>query len=265
VADRPNAPTGEPQAGSSRPTREMPNLSSPHADHDVLILAAAADHDPDAETIAEVRRMTAACPECAAIAEDLRMLASGLAALPPEIPAPRDFRITEEQAARLRRGGFVRRLLEPFGAGGLPGLRPLAGALTTIGIAGILLTSVLPGLRVTTVLHQVGSAVSGAGDAAVPAPAQSTYSAQAPEVKSNASAPPVDTGAGANAGSGDGRASLAPQPVVPSEAFGDVPPSHDQGADVAATSTQPWLLASIVLLVIGVALLSLRLAARRLD
>jgi hypothetical protein len=260
-------PEMEPEAHTSRPTREMPNPSSPHASHDVLILAAAADHDPDPETLAEVERMTAECADCAAIADDLRLLASGLATLPPEVPAPRDFRITEEQAARLRRRGLARRILEPFGVGGLPGLSPFGGALTAIGLAGILLTSVFSGTGVTSVLQQVGTAVSGAGAGAAeaPAPAPSTYAAHAPEVKDNASPPAVDTGTNSQAGSGGARGSFEPQAVVPSQALGGAPPNDDRTNAVEQPGPSPWALASVVLLVLGVVLLSLRLVARRLD
>jgi hypothetical protein len=257
----------------------MPTPNAAHAGHDVLILAAAADHDPDPATLAVVDRMTASCPECAALAADLRSLASGLADLPPEVPAPRDFRITDVQAARLRQGGLLRRLLRPFGADGLPALRPLAGALTVVGLAGILLTSLPAGLQL------------GAGPAAAPAQNEDrsvsgagAYGAAAPSTVPQA----VTASSGANAGPGTKTDSPAPsvETVTPPQssgtdtALGGSHPSAGTGSEAgngapvvvahgpeasAFPMIPPAMLLSIAVLAIGLALVLLRVVARRID
>src|SRR4051794_12051218 len=192
-----------------RPTGDMPAQPTPqrpaadttsHATHDLQLLASVADHDLDPATRADLDAMAAACPDCAEIAAELRLLATGLAQLPDEVAAPRDFRLSPEQAARAGRGGLWRTLLRPFGVDGLPGLRPLAGALTALGLVGLILTSMplgfgssgaaLPAEHATT-----GNYDSGAG---APGAATSPNVAVAPQAGASAAA-----GAG---GSGKGEA-----------------------------------------------------------
>lgn len=266
----------EPVPGSSRPTTEMPSHPSSHGGHDVLILAAAADHDPEPETLALVERMTRECTECAAIAADLRSLARGLAELPPEAPAPRDFRITDVQAARLRRGGFLRRLLEPFGVDGLPGLKPLANALTVVGLAGILLTnlpvSLLPGAgSAAAPLDQDRSTAGGAYEAPASAAPEAVTAPSGgnagPGVKNGSPAPSADVVAPPQASGGDtsGRTSAAPLAPGDAGANGGIGAVHGTPPAPDLPAIPPVTLASIVVLLAGVMLLSLRLVARRID
>jgi hypothetical protein len=264
----------------------MPDPSQAHAGHDTLILAAAVDHDPDPATIATIERMTADCPACAAIVDDLRLLATGLAALPAELPAPRDFRITDVQAEHLRRGGFLRRLLQPFGIDGLPGLQPVAGALTAVGLAGILLTSVplgfgAAGAAAPAAADRANSAAGGNGsyaapstaaEAQQPAPVPSDMAAEGPGGKAGSPVPQnLGTGAGAQPGTSPttgGSTAFDRGNGVPPAAVGDTrSSSFGPASTVLATvaSIPPLTLASIVLLVVGVALFSLRLLARRID
>jgi len=255
----------------------MPAPSSPHAGHDVLVLAAAADHDPDPATVALVERMTAECAECAAIAADLRFLAGGLATLPPEVAAPRDFRITDVQAERLRRGGFLRRLLLPFGVDGLPGMKPLASALTVVGLAGILLTnlpiSLLPSAgSAAAPLNEDRNAAGGgtysaAGPSSVPAEvAVSGAPNQGPGTKTDSPQPsaagvaPPQTGGVDTAGQG----SAAPVGPLTNQ-DNNVPGVARDPTGFKPPAIPPVTLASIVVLLLGVLLLSLRAVARRID
>ena len=284
MADRGRTEHGEPLAASSRPAPEMPAPTSPHIGHDTLILAAAVDHDPDPGTLATVERMVAECPECAAIVDDLRLLASGLAGLPAEMPAPRDFRITDVQAERLRRGGFLRRLLQPFGIDGLPGLQPLAGALTTIGLAGILLTNLPAGLVPSAASAPLAADRSNSGAAGAQgnyatagsnapeaqAGAPSQVPAGAVDGKSNSPEPPsTDTAAGPQPASS---AHAAPSDQVVAGPAGGASPGADAvartstaGGGIGLPAIPPLTFVSLVLLLAGVALFSLRLMARRFD
>ena len=113
-----------------------------HADHDVFLVAqlAADDLRPSERPVA--LELVANCHACATLLADLRAIASATTALPP-VPAaaarPRDFRLTEEDAARLRRGSWRRW----FGVARSPRLsftQPLGVGLTTLGLVGMLIS-----------------------------------------------------------------------------------------------------------------------------
>lgn len=235
-----------------------------------MLLAAVADHEPDPATRATVERMIAACGECAAIAEDLRLLAIGLADLPPTLPSPRDMRLTESDAVRLRRGGLWRSVLRPFGVSGMPGLRPLAGALTALGLAGLLLTTVPLGLPAGMASFDLAKGFGNGGAMPAPSAAPAFGPTQASAATDAAGGPPehaasqtpraVDTTAsptttGTNS---DAFASGAPAAsAAPAYRPGDT--TSDSG-----TSVPPLTIVSIVLLGGGLGLLVLRLIAGRL-
>jgi hypothetical protein len=113
-----------------------------HATHDLDVLAAAADRGVEDATRIAAERQVAECQDCAALFADLRLISTGLAALPKELAVSRDFRISPERAAKLRRAGWRGVVQGLFGSG--PSLRPFASALTTLGVAGLLLTVALP-------------------------------------------------------------------------------------------------------------------------
>ena len=242
------------------PADRSPRSATPHATHDVVLLAAVADRDQDPATRETVERMIAGCGECAAIAEDLRLLAAGLADLPPSLPAPRDMRITEAQAARLRRGGLWRVILRPFGAAGLPGLRPLAGAMTALGLVGLLLANVPLALPGSAAMFDTKGAGNGA---AVPAPSA------APALG------PVTAASDAAGGPEQHQASGAPRTpptdyrgvVASGVPYGTAVPAPVPGdtSSQAGSSVPPLMLISIVLLGGGLGLLALRLLAGRVT
>jgi hypothetical protein len=164
VADR------EPRATDGRPNGDMTDpsgaerarfLRARHAAHDLVVIAAAADRDADdaARTAAEAQ--IADCEDCAVLFADLRTISENLTALPRTLPIARDFRISPERAAGLRPGGW-RRFAD--GLRRRQSLRPLASALTTLGVAGLLLTVALP-----TVFSGLGAATGGAAPAALEA------------------------------------------------------------------------------------------------
>lgn len=120
-----------------------------HDGHDLELVARAAANDLAASEAMAARALLGSCAVCARLATDLIAIAvatramgsaSGLAAA----PAPREFRLTEADAGRLRRRsvpglGFL--------SGGLGGrARGLGGALATLGLVGILASAGLPAL-----------------------------------------------------------------------------------------------------------------------
>jgi hypothetical protein len=235
---------------SSRPTEP-----TPHASHDLLLLAAAADRDVEPAVRAAAADQVAGCPECATLAADLRTIAVGLADLPASRPAPRDMRLSAEQAARLRRGGLLRRLLRPFGEDGLPALRPLAGALTAIGLAGILLTAIPFGFGAggTAVFNAIGSSVGALAPEAVPAASAGSAEAQGGDFRAATSSPAT---------------SAAPAPGTLGSATDNSAKQsgdsiHSQAAS-ALPQLSPLAWASLAFVAFGVGLLVLLFLARRL-
>jgi hypothetical protein len=262
VADR------EPRDRFGRPNGDMHDSAdrTPHADHDLLVIAAGTDPDADSAARTAAVRQAADCTECDELARDLRAIAAGLQSLPRSIPVPaaRDFRISPDQARRLQRGNGLRRLLRPFGPGGLPSLRPMAAAFTTLGVAGLLFTLVLPGMTGVRMSSQAApgavGAPAGAGDAA----------ASIPTTKENAStfvpaAPGVALGSPAAAGS----PASVDYGTRGSVQIVQQPPSQDTATPTATPSASvsswsPTAVLSVVLLAVGIMLFVLRLAAYRL-
>lgn len=259
----------EPHGHIGRPTEDMHDSAdrTSHADHDLLVIAAGTDPDVDPVARAAAARQAANCRDCDELARDLRAIAAGLQALPRTMPAPaaRDFRISPEQAQRLQRGNGLRRLLRPFGPGGMPSLRPLSAAFATLGVAGLLFTLVLPGM--TNLRMASGAAPGailtpvGAGDAATSDTTSkenaSTYGPAAPGVASSPATP---------------RSAAGSPAAVDFGAYTSAPPAQQQLSQDTATPTpnasvstwSPTAVLSVVLLAVGVLLFVLRLAAYRL-
>jgi hypothetical protein len=132
------------------------------AEHAALIVAL------DAGDLAGRKRDDAAtlastCAGCASLLEDLAVLRAATAAL-MVTPRTRDFRLTEADAARLRPStwrSLVRWLAAPRST-----VRPLAGGLAALGIAGLLLTTT-PGFfgGAATSLSTTGAPVVAPGGA----------------------------------------------------------------------------------------------------
>ena len=109
-----------------------------HAQHDPFLIAQHAADDLHPSERPRATEMIDGCRECASLAGDLRAIASATTALPP-IVARRDFRLTDADAARLRRGAWRRR----FGFLATPRFaftQPLGLGLATIGLAGLLIS-----------------------------------------------------------------------------------------------------------------------------
>ena len=230
--------------------------------------------------------LVASCGGCAALAHDLVSIRSAMTALPA--PARRhDYRLTAEDAARLRPSGW-RRVIEWLAAPGST-VRPLATGLATLGVVGLLLTSGTPGL-----LSGFGS-VGGAPAAAPAGPVedaaaggsraielQGTYSppaASAPDTLASgmpglaataAPAPlPAATPQGDEAAGVAGEASTAAPPVdraastgASGAANGDAESAKAAGRDAELSVPVP-VVASLTLLVAGLVLFAGRALARR--
>ncbi|MEZ0241254.1 MAG: anti-sigma factor [Chloroflexota bacterium] len=292
--------------------------SGAHARHDTFLVAAHAAGDLSGASLRAVEAQIATCSACSALHDDLRAIATATQSLSsvtiPASAAGRDFRLTPEQAARLDRGRGWRRLLEPLAGSGGAWTRPLAGALTTLGLAGVLLTTVLPGIGglassgasqsapeqlTVQVANPTAVAPGAAGPTAAPAPAGvpdagggagagagAVGATSGPSTEVDAFAPDVKASAEAASGDNTGRnaASAAPGPpdqptqeTAPTYAAGQGPAQSVTGVPastaqdgmnyeplIEASSPSSLLaIASVVLIVLGLAIFGLRFVARR--
>ena len=264
-----------------------------HAGHDTMLVASLADHSLAATERTAAEALVASCDGCAALHADLLALRDATRAMPTP-PRPRDFMLTNADAARLRPGGW-RRIVAAFGTSRDVFSRPLAAGLTTLGLAGLLLASVpsmLPqsgATSLSTVGNPVGDgadqleagtapsagpvAAASAGAAQVPdAAVPSAAAAAAPSAAPSVVPQPVDFGPQASAGSsippvtgdfefnGAGKGASAP---TADDAGGAL--RHGSSPSSTAEPAVPWLvLVSGAFLVAGLALFAIRWSARRL-
>jgi hypothetical protein len=247
-----------------------------HQDHDLSLIAGLAADDVTTAERTRAQLLLASCPECTALHDDLLAIARATRTLPAP-SAPRDFRITADQAARLRRTSWVAKLLRPF-AGPASIARPLAATFSTLGLVGVFVASAVPGM------------LGGAASMAAPESAGGN-GVTGPVAASGA--PGLQFGPAATAGSGDGgygakdnvEASAAPLVgqgagsgstggTAGNDGDGTTRDLATYGADLGSTPTatptsQPsppnlLLLGSLAFLAVGLALFGLRFAGRRL-
>jgi hypothetical protein len=269
-----------------------------HARHDVLLVAALAAGDLSGTDRDHATALIETCPECMGLHDDLILIAHATAAAPPPIGArPRDFRLTPEQAAQLRPGGW-RRVLGAFAGPRLAFTRPLGIGLTTIGLAGLLITNIPLGLGSATSAGAAPAAASMAtsndvtGEAAAPSDdgttslgpvaglASAAPAASAP-ASSGAAMAPAASAAAAAAGSGAPRsvsdgstATAAPQPGATTmrQAAGGGNAQSSGAPDTTmnvSTETAPApdlrTLFFVAVVLVGLGLLVLRRVGRRIT
>ena len=256
---------------------QHPNPANPnHPSHDSTLIAGLAAGDLTDSERARATALVDACTPCAELHRDLLAIAVATRTLPNLATAPRDFRLNAEQAARLRRGSWIRAALRPFGSS-RSATRPIAAAFTSLGIAGVFVVTILPGL--------LGGATMSPGaerdNAAVGAPSSTFEPAAVPN------GPVTGLGSDASGAPAYGAASVRPVAVDPRDT--KVDPIATDGAegvyaggnrsndpDVEEQSTggrvvttpsppNPILVGSLALLAIGTLLFGLRFAARRMT
>jgi hypothetical protein len=269
----------EPQLDGAR-LNLMPHDSNDHARHDALLVVSLAAGDLTGAERDLAAALVAGCAGCAAIHDDVLSIARATAALPAAV-RPRDFQVSPEQAARLRPAGW-RGLVAAFAGSRLAFSRQLGVGLTTLGLAG-LLVSALP------TLPSFGSA---AGASAAPA-AQELMSSEnvdtaggAPSTAPGTVAAPAAAESAAPAASGDAFYGPSDPDATGRNSLGGVQtddrstPYADRftagpdeaaraGAPITPGSTQaptsPLLVASVILVIAGLALLIARRLARRMT
>ena len=114
-----------------------------HATHDLELVASYASGDAAGSELDAATTLVAGCADCAALHRDLRAIAAALPGLPVPV-RPRDFRLTPEQAAALRPGGW-RRIAAALAGPSFRFAAPLGTGLATLGLAGVLLGTLAGG------------------------------------------------------------------------------------------------------------------------
>lgn len=179
-----------------------PAVPSAHDLHERLLVVRFATGDDDLKPAERSRALAQihACNECAAIADDVKLIARANAA--SIVPSrPRDFRLTSEQAASLRGTPFGR-MLRRISAPSFGSLRPLATAAVAIGLILVVAGTALP-RPAGSGTRSFGAPASPAGErptnpaqpAPVAAATQAATEAEPPEMGSPDSLP-IDTTSG---------------------------------------------------------------------
>jgi hypothetical protein len=115
-----------------------------HVGHDRQLVVAFACGDLPTEDLADARALIARCRRCAGLVEEIALISVATGTVVTAPARPRDFRLTRDEAERLR-GNALSRLLRRLGSPRLQVLQPLAGAAMAIGILLLATTAVLPG------------------------------------------------------------------------------------------------------------------------
>jgi hypothetical protein len=220
----------------------MPNAAADHATHDELLIARLYGNDVDDRERARALELVAGCDECSALYADLGAIAEATTRLPAQ-SRPRDFALTDEDAARLRprRRGRARFLA-------IPGRRSFGGALVALGFSGLVLTSALSMLGTAPTLMSsnarnvaapaVGAASSNAysqGGVAIPEPAATP----APDKAIASTAPTasgIQGGEVASSSAAPSTPALGPQP---STVLGQTTPTEAPALAAGGTANEP--------------------------
>jgi len=246
-----------------------------HSAHDTTLIAGFAAGDLAGSELDRAQALVTTCTDCAALHRDLVAIAAATRALPNLARAPRDFRIDAGQAARLGRGSWLRGFLRPFASAG-SSARPLASAFTSLGVAGLLVVTILP-----AVLGGLGGAASTTGGprelaAGAPGPTNGPV-APAPGAGGGATVTPdrVETGSNQYGPASSSRPTDTRDVAQPTD-YDAMAVKGAEGSPKAATDDvafgvdkgsppNPLFVGSLALLVVGLAIFGLRFAGRRLG
>jgi len=224
-----------------------------HAHHDTLLIAGLAAGDLIAADRLRADALLADCADCRSLRDDLIAIAAATRAL-PATRAPRDFRLSADQAARLQRRGWLATLLAPLSRAGSAS-RPIATAFTTLGLAGVFVATMLAGFGGATAAGPglAGGGAASAPEAASPAPG-------APFGPAAASGAPGDV-------PGPKDAAESPGSAIGNDGIDTSRGGESTDTGRQAESPRPanlLLTGSLGLLAAGLALFGLRYASRRL-
>lgn len=259
--------TKEPIGTERRPTVEMQHPN--HPDHDLNLIAGHAAGDLVESQRARAQALLDTCNDCADLNRDLITIAAATRSLPNLATAPRDFRLSHEQAAQLARGNWLRRVLAPFGAA-RSATRPIAAAFTSLGIAGLLVATILPGMLGSAASGPTGAERDQAALGAAPTAGAPTVPAATEGALTPVSGPgqpaPRPTSDAEFGGKDGATATSAPDVAVAGGVATEAPREAGDMSERVNTATPPSVLflGSLALLAVGLLLFLLRFGARRL-
>lgn len=231
------APATEPHGAAARLTGEMQVPDTDHRTHDQLLVAGLLDRATRGLELDRGEALVETCAECAALHRDLVALRAATRELPTP-PRVRDYALSAADAHRLRRTGW-RRLVAVFGSTRDAFSRPLAIGLTTIGLAGLLVTAVpgaLPGGSGTAGVPTLGQA---AGDAGSGANSESVEASKAAPAPSAAASAPGPAAAALTAPSSGPSGAAAPAPSAAPAASDEPAPSAEIFDTFAGAGASP--------------------------
>jgi anti-sigma factor RsiW len=243
------------------------NSTTPHATHDELLLARLYGGDVNELERARALDLVAACEECAGFFADLGAIATATAAMAVP-PRPRDFTLSEADAARLRRRSNGGSLLGWFGW-----TRALGGSMAAIGLVGVVALGALAAFG-------TGPATSPQSDyGALTAAGQPTPQVLPSYPSGSLAVAPEVNGGGTKQDGGTAAISLPGSPVPPSISTAALPGSQAAASAAGGLTSKSIgggsgsggpdsrtvaLAGSVGLLALGLLLLAApRLAARR--
>lgn len=242
-----------------------------HARHDLALIAGHAAGDLSDTDRVHADDLIATCTPCTDLRRDLVAISAATRSLPaPAMPA-RDFRLHPEQAERLRRGSWLRGVLRPFAASG-SAVRPMATAFTSLGLAGLLVITVIPSLfgpaagAPAAAPDEAFEAARASAGVAAPAATQLVIVPQGAEPSNDRmgevdSGPPVLVSAG---GKSTGEPSSPPEAAIGGDASDETDAPRDLAIAATGPSVNPLLAGSLGLLLVGLLLFGLGIAGRRL-
>ena len=202
-----------------------------HALHDEELVAALAaralDGEDEADERTRARSFVDRCPACRALHDDVAAIGSSLRADAAfTAAAPRDFRLTVDDAHRLGGTVVTRRVARAVRAMFLGIARPIGASLAALGLVGVLVGSAVLG---SAGLAQRTSTDNGATTGGLPAALASAAAAPAPT---------------------DQEMAVNPEAPKASSADGDAPDTMS-GRDAVAPSAASWILVISALAVIA--------------
>jgi hypothetical protein len=255
VADRRSA--RDPDDGPEQVDDPALIAAARHALHDEELVAAYAVEGDAADDAAKARSLIERCATCRALHADVVAIGSSIRAVgtAPAVgaarSAPRDFRLTPMDAARLQGGNAFGRAAARVLAGAAMFGRPIGAGLGALGVVGLIVASIGLGQLSVAEAPQDERAGAAAGATTQPPAAAATGQPAATSSFDRLSSQP---GASRNDQSYGGPVASAAASAVPSAATPGGPSAATDGATTGGGVLQLVVAGSVLLLVIGLAL-----------
>jgi hypothetical protein len=241
-------------------------LTAEHRRHDRLLVARHAVGDAHQGQDHEAQELIRRCSECAALAADIGAISRAVRDLPAAV-RPRDFRLTVDQAARLR-GSRLERWLRTITGSGWQTVRPVAAVALSVGLV-MSIVGVVPMLGAATPGPRYDSGAPVAAGQPSPEQTADNRTSSGDQVPSPAGAevnPPgegvkVPTTPAPNNIDNAYLAQTSPAPGSQSDGTSDVPKAPDGGTGPGLA--QMLLLVGLGLTALALVVLVLLYAARQ--